>query len=371
MKLFIRRSVTGASRTNPADPNFQFTPGTIGKAIGHHPLNSGLTPAVQANYQALGPTGGINTASPQPGIKFLRNGNWLPFKVNYFRVANGAIVSRKNFGPGTFTYGVNTLYRDTDAGLPGLGAGRAALSGLLSPVAGPVQFMSSPGRVVMFPDKLNLSNGASQNVFYSENSETGQGIWPSVNTTNGFPSASNYLQGCYAIESSWINEQLWLLDVFKATSAAQSCDNANANMLFDNAHCEYYEIEIDDTLVNNISSLNNDVFIVIPVTLARVEVSTVNAGSGVLATDGPRTASGQYSFSSQEIVIPLSYLQAQAAQNIPTEVTTTDLLTAQVFTDLGGNYDINVEAAIKVSFSAQPEIFFLDPIAPGANVGPY
>lgn len=373
MKLFIRRSVSGSTRTNPTDPTFCFSPGTIGKVIGHHPLGGPLTPPIQANYASLGPTGGINTNSPQPGIKFLKNGVWLPFTVNYFRISQGSSITRRNFGPGGFALGASGSYRDADFGLlAGVGAGRAALSGFFSPVSGPITQMSQPGRIISFPDKLNLSGSSSNDVYYSDNSETGQGIWSTVAMTNGFPAASGYLQGIDAIESSWINQQLWLINSFVNSPAAVSCDNLNANMVFDNAICEYYEIAIDDSLVANLAASQN-VYIVVPVTWARdyVQKQAGLSGLGDVVTDDNRANNRLTALSTQEFVIPLTYLLSQSAANLPTENSTNETLVGQVFPSTSGNYDINIVAAIKVSTNAMPEIFFIDPVAPPANVGPY
>lgn len=370
MKIYIKRSAGGAIKCNPLAPNFSLTPLSVLRAIGHRPLSGPPVLPIMANYIGLGANGGNNFASPQPGIKLARNGTWIPLKVNYFRttVANRITFTDDLNGIAT---GIDSSYRDVSfVTANGISNGDANIKGELSPVGPPVNLNFVTQRDVMFPSKLNVSPGASSNVDYEKSETFSSGPWSQIKTTNGFPGASNYLANTFSLENTYLADGLWQRQKFLTDPRVATCSVPDRCVQIQSAICEYYELEIDDTLVSNIASLVNDVFIVMPFSYS----NNASAPFDNYAVDGVRSTANVITESFFELVLPLSYVIAQLniAPNISnslTGVVGTGPL-GNVITDAAGGYNLDFAIQNTVSFTPQTEISLIDPL-PGSAIGPF
>lgn len=145
-------------------------------------------------------------------------------------------------------------------------------------------------------------------------------------------------------------------------------------VVYQAAACEYLEIEIDDTLVSNIASLANDVFIVIPISTSKVynyavPYAPLGSPNDYFVTSNEADQFGNETNSSFEFVVPLSYLINQLNAVPSYTVGRTGSLQTSLI-DQVGRYDLNFKILATMAFVPLNEITLLTPSV-GGQIGPF
>lgn len=379
MKIYIKRSISGSVNVNPNVANSNFSPESVLQCIANHPINNALNNPVMADYIGLGASGGVNFASPQPGIKLARNGAWIPLKVNYFRTT---LASRSGyrFDDGmapSYYRSIDASVRDVTQGAPGTpNIGGNKLKPAPIPTGPPYTLAGFTGvRDGIYPSKLNVSPGASQNVQYENAEQYSLAQWPSVISNNGFPGASGYLANTFAVEGVYSVNSMYNKTELLADTLVASVNGTTSSLSYQASACEYLELDIDDTLVANIASLTNDVFIIVPIALSSIfnyaaTYAPLGGPTEYLVTGNQADSLGNETLSYLERVIPLSFLinQLNSAPNYT--VGNTGNVTANLLTDAVGNYDLVWQLLATLAFVPQTEITLPLP-SYGGQIGPY
>lgn len=356
MKLFIKRQIVATTVTDP-NAVIQLSPVTVLKALAHHPVRYGPGPPVMANYTALGASGGTLVAGAQLGIKLARNGAYLPFTLDYYRITMGARIKGNDQD---LTCMVGDMRSQLFSIYPG---GVPLMPGEPFPNSEP----GSQGRVYTPQEKLIYAANASKTVVASQVDEQAQGLWPLLSSSNGFPSANGMYRASTTIEPSWQQFAQWMIDNAKNAAIAGSASFESSGTL-----CEYYQITIDDTLIANISSLANDVFVSIPSSFGYTAPYTM----GGYVMDVPATVGVQQKpvYVENELVMPLSWILSQTAQQLPATKNVNGN-TSPIRPPFGAaapfNFDITYNHIATVTTSAAQEIALLDPIPFTGTPGPY
>lgn len=376
MKLFIKRQTNGVTVYDPNVANGIVTPGTVVRNLIHHPLYDQLLPPVMANYTGLGASGGVFTgAGKQAGIKIARNGSWIPYTIEYYRITCAARCVANLAGAEPEVGQFASISGDPD--------NTFRLKGEAFPNSVQTTYNAPPanqGRIYAAQEKLNYTNNNSQVVQSSIGDIQNQDIWPLMSSSNGYPGTNSNTRAIPALEPTYNPPTEWDMTAFNAGVAAFG---AGTTVKAQASVCEYYVINIDDTLISNISSLLNDVFIIIPHVIGKNKMTNVGGGLAPIYADSG-IATGiplEANLCLAEMVLPLSWVQSQIAiQRTPIKGTgglvvgNATPVIFPVYPPVAGAYfDLDTTCNGIVTTTPQNEIAIIDPPPPpwlGTN-GPY